>query len=198
MFEFLLYCNFFTKTTNNILLLFFGHSDAVSLCWATVYTKILYNRTELVFTFKRWNIIPMFTLIWFLMVLVGGMIGLFASKYVIDFIIYTYMWLKLIILLVNMWMFFKIFFAIKNMRDSCHFANLLLSSVISFILLCVTSFGTVIKLMVSDILTLAQVDGMHPAVYEAFFIFDSFQAAALTVIFLTRVRNLTNTPSVIM
>lgn len=185
--EFLLTFDIFNAMQSDILWGMLTHSEAVTICWMCVYTKILYDKFVIVLGVEDINFKVLSCLIWLLTIPLGALDPVLATRYY-EFFLFSYTWVKLGVLTVNMYFFFKIYNVILDvkMRANSKVASIVVSSVISFILFCITSFGSFVSILMTDVVP--EYSHMDQILDDGFLIMNSFAGIAITVIFVIRTK----------
>lgn len=186
--EFLVGNYLFNIYTLDVIFALYMQTDVVLICWMFVYTKNLYEKVVLVFVLQKWNFILLSVLIWTVVsiplgVLCPVFLSCFPDHFTTFYAVYT--WLKFIVLSLNILFFCRIFYVIvnKSKNSNRNFTEIIRTCVISFILVCITS----LQVFVNDIFS--YIDAVKT---NAFCLINSYQAIAVTIIFLILARNNAN------
>lgn len=180
----------FNLYTRDITFILYMQTDAVVICWMSIYTKNLYDKVVIVFPLKNWKFLRLSLLGWLLTIPIGLLCPILL---ILDhFIEYYKVWvsLKLIVLSMNMLVFCKIFYVIINkcIESKTNFAGIMKACVISFILVCITGLHALLQCMLEHVLTYLW-SPVNMTWIDACYILNSFQAIPITVIFLILTKN---------
>lgn len=180
--EYHIMCIPFDYSTTIVKDVVFGlyiQTDFVLVLWMFVFSKNLYNKVVLVFGVDRPSLVLTTALIWTVTLPVGALcpfllkIGYFSMYYNV------YAHLKLLITVVNALIFVKIFnVAIRRgSTASRNTKDLVKTSIVAFILLCITS----LQVLVTDILSFYYYQ--YTMLVNLFCVVNSYQVIAISVIF---------------
>lgn len=188
--EFLI-CNgkFASGIWSEVVYALYFHSDFALICWMFVFTKNLYDKVVLVFVFEKLSMLVVSCLVWTLTAPIGILCPVLltlseGSFFQLYYKVYSHV--KFFILLLNALVFFEIFHvAIRiGVDKSKNIRHLVKTAIIAFILICITS----LQVLVSDLLSYFKNDDQKMFVIFVFCVINSFQAIAITIIFIILAR----------
>lgn len=188
LFEYLLVNLYSSLDTSGLIFACYQYTDTVLVCWMFVYAKNIYNKLVSVFVLE-WNFIKQSLVIWICAIPVGALCPTFMEMKFYTEYYQSYVWVKLLVLLVNLTFFFRILLIVihKSYKGnvSRNVVDILKTCIISFILVCITSLQALLQVVLTDVMTYFK-EG------SVFFVLNSFQAVADTIIFLILAKNCVN------
>lgn len=168
---------------------FYIYTDAAQICWMFVFMKNLFDNVVNVFREKT-SLILVSAIIWILTIPIGLLCPLFlAIDYEIKQKIYfkhffiSYTCVKLVILFVNLVMFWKVFNVAR--RRSTRSVSLLRMSIVSCMLATISSLQALLTDFLSITADIREIS-------LAFGIINSYQVLAITTMFVMLVQSVCN------
>ncbi|XP_063364106.1 uncharacterized protein LOC134652844 [Cydia amplana] len=168
---------------NDVVYGLYFQSDFALVSWMFIFTKNLYDKVVLVFVYEKIRLRIVSCLVWFLTLPVGVLCPVLLTYYKQYWNIFykSYSQVKFFMLLLNALIFIEIFHvACKIGVDRTkNVKHLVKTSVIAFILVCITSA----QVLITDLLSYYFIVG-HEDIIFTFCVVNSFQTFAITIIFI--------------
>ncbi|XP_063624664.1 uncharacterized protein LOC134796397 [Cydia splendana] len=181
---------------NDVVYGLYFQSDFALVSWMFIFTKNLYDKVVLVFVYEKIRLRIVSCLVWFLTLPVGVLCPVLLTYYKEYWNIFykSYSQVKFFMLLLNALIFVEIFHvACKIGVDRTkNVKHLVKTSVIAFILVCITSA----QVLITDLLSYFIVG--HEDIIYTFCVVNSFQTFAITIIFIILAGKKLKTDSIVV